>query len=576
MTRPIQDFLSRARARFDVDQAASYGDWITQNTLLRGRPFSMAKYPFQQAIADDMHENLSVIKCSQVGLTEVQVRKILAFVKRNKGVNAIYTLPDEAMFKKVSQMRVKPCIEENAVFQPESGEKMVRSMSTMQFGTSFLLMTNATEGAATSTPADYLVHDEVDLTDQGMLSLFQSRLQNSEWRIKHRFSTPTFFGFGIDGDYEVTDQREWVIRCPYCRHVQIPDFTRDFVVIPGLPDDIEDLGHITESLMPKLDLLGAYVMCERCHQGPLDLDDEGRRWVAQRPDIQHARGYRVRPLSTGRIGIPYIIGQLLEYKRRDYLRGWSNTVLGKPYIDGNIRLERADIEACIAPVPTRPDEVDPTRPHFLGIDMGAVCHLILGVGTPEDCDALLFETIPANDIVDRVKGLCGQVNIVAGAVDRHPYTPTAHDIFEVSGRKVFPVEYRGSAEINIVFDEFKNPAYAQADRTSLLDVAAKSVRSKRITLCGYGHQKETIITHFRDNVRDEKPESPARWVKLKGDDHYFHALGFMLFSLRLWQALQPLRKAETRTLYETIGADWVPDDVGLLVPSSHSQGLLSW
>ncbi len=569
MTGPIQDFLSRANARFGADHSSSYGDWIARNTVLRGRPFSMAKYPFQKAIADDMHDSLSVIKCSQVGLTEIQVRKVLAFVKRNKGVNAIYTLPDEAMFKKVSQMRVKPCIDENPAFQPERGEKMVRSMSTMQFGTSFLLITNATEGAATSTPADYLVHDEVDLTDQGMLSLFQSRLQNSEWKVKHRFSTPTFFGFGIDSDFEVTDQREWVLRCPWCGHVHAPDFTRNSVVIPGLPDEVEDLAHITETMMPRLDLDASYIMCERCYNGPLDLDDPGRFWLPMRPEIKHARGYRVRPLSTSRIGIPYIVGQLLEYKRKDYVRGWANTVLGKPYTDGNIRLERADIEVCFTGERNRPADIDPRRPHFLGIDMGAVCHLILAT----DSLVLLFEPVPSGEIVDRVKALCAQVNVVAGAVDRHPYTPTAQDIFEASGRKVFPVEYRGSAEINIVYDEFKVPAYAQADRTALLDAAAKAIRGKKIALAGFGHQKETIIAHFRDNVRDERPEAPARWVKLTGQDHYWHALGFLLFSFRLHQVLQPLMQAETRRFFETTSADWVPDDLGLLSPSN-TMGLL--
>lgn len=575
MSRHLKDFLSRAEQRFQENNLETpYGEWITQNTVLRGRPFSMDKYPFQRAIADDMHPNLAVLKCSQVGLTEVQVRKVLAFVKRNRGVNAIYTLPDEKMFKKVSQMRVKPCIEENPVFQPDDGEKAVRSMSTMQFGTSFLLVTNATEGAATSTPADMLVHDEVDLSDQHMLSLFQSRMQNSEWKLKHNFSTPTFYGYGIDADFEVTDQREYTCRCYRCNHEQVPDFTREFVVIPGLPDDVEDLALITEGMMPKLDLDDAYVQCQRCG-APLDLDSPDRRWVATRPEVRHARGYRVRPLSTSRIGIPYIIGQLLEYKRRDYLRGWYNTTLGKPYIDGNIRLERTDIEACMTNEISRPDDIDASRPHVLGIDMGAICHLTLGVGESADnCEVVLFEQVPSDQIVDRVKGLCKQVNIIAGAVDRHPYTPTANDIFEASGKKVFPVEYRGSLELNFVYDEFKEPVYAQADKTALLDALAKAVRKGGIRLSGFGHQKETVITHFRDNIRDEKPDVPARWVKLKGDDHYFHAAGFMLFAYRLFQALRPLKTVEARSTVEIAGVDWMPNNFGLLLPGSYNQGLL--
>ena len=46
----------------------SMGDWICANTKIKGKPFSFEGYPFQKAIADDMHPDLSVIKCSQMGM----------------------------------------------------------------------------------------------------------------------------------------------------------------------------------------------------------------------------------------------------------------------------------------------------------------------------------------------------------------------------------------------------------------------------------------------------------------------------------------------------------------------------
>ena len=111
-------------------------------------------------------------------------------------------------------------------------------------------------------------------------------------------------------------------------------------------------------------------------------------------------------------------------------------------------------------------------------------------------------------------------------------------------------------------------------KTALLDALAKAVRKGGIRLSGFGHQKETVITHFRDNIRDEKPDVPARWVKLKGDDHYFHAAGFMLFAYRLFQALRPLKTVEARSTVEIAGVDWMPNNFGLLLPGSYNQGLL--
>ncbi|TGR74085.1 hypothetical protein EN836_33470, partial [Mesorhizobium sp. M1C.F.Ca.ET.193.01.1.1] len=77
-------------------------DFICANTTLRKKPFSLKGYEFQRAIIDDLHLNLSVIKCSQVGLTEVQIRKFLSFLKRTNGVNGIFSLPNDEMYKRVS------------------------------------------------------------------------------------------------------------------------------------------------------------------------------------------------------------------------------------------------------------------------------------------------------------------------------------------------------------------------------------------------------------------------------------------------------------------------------------------
>ncbi|WP_204307082.1 hypothetical protein, partial [Klebsiella aerogenes] len=72
----------------------------------------------------------------------------------------------------------------------------------------FGYITGTTEGEATSISADILMEDEVDLADQSMRSLFQSRLQGSLWKITQRFSTPTYLGYGIDAAYQASDKHE--------------------------------------------------------------------------------------------------------------------------------------------------------------------------------------------------------------------------------------------------------------------------------------------------------------------------------------------------------------------------------
>lgn len=536
----LKELHSRLQNRYSIDSIEmSMGEWLCQNTTLRGRPFSFKRYPFQRAIADDLHPNMDVIKPSQVGLSEIQVRKALGFVARNRGTTLIFTMPNEKMFERMSTTRILPVVKEEKVFNLEtrSGERPVRSKGLIQVGSSFLYVTGMTEGDATSISADVVFNDEVDLADQQMLALFNSRLQNSDWKINQRFSTPTFNNFGVDQGYIASDQMEYLCKCDACNHWNLPTFTRPFVDIPGLPEDLEFLHEIDESLIDtgRLDLVNSQVVCERCH-APLDLGrEENREWVATYPSRTHARGYRVRPFSTDRLGPDYIIAQLLKYKARDYMRGWYNTVLGEAFTGDNARLSDTDINMCFTARSMTP-LVDRDEPTWIGIDVGQVCHLTVGQGDSiETMHVIQFRTIPVEDIITVVQELLATYNVIGGAVDRHPYTPTADALWEVSQGRILPVEYRGQKDLNLIKDELDPEIirYAQANRTYLIDNVARVVRLHRIRFSGYGQQKSAITEHLKDMVRDENPEKPATWVKLTGNDHYFHALGFLLAGLKL-------------------------------------------
>ena len=226
----IEAFVKLCDSRFVPERdSLPMSEWVLANTSLKGKPFSYKGYEFQSAIVDDMHPDLAVLKCAQIGLTECEIRKSLGFVKRFQGTAAMFTLPEEKLFKKISQTRIQPVVDYEPVFNMNKDEKQVRSVSVIQIGRSFLYITGCTEGDATSTSADALFHDELDLSPPDMIALYQSRLQNSNWKITQRFSTPSFVGFGIDKAYTNSDQREYVCKCLSCGHYNIPTFERRFL-----------------------------------------------------------------------------------------------------------------------------------------------------------------------------------------------------------------------------------------------------------------------------------------------------------------------------------------------------------
>jgi hypothetical protein len=569
----LQQLLDRAANRWSTDRASmTYGEWMCTNTHLNDKKFSFKRYPFQRAIADDMSPSLDCIKPSQVGLTELQIRKTLAFIARARGVSVIYTLPDEKMMERIAKGRIRPIVDEEKVFNLESigNTKPTRTNEIIQVGKSFMYITAAGEGAATSISADMVVNDEVDLTDQAMLALFSSRLQGSDYRIGHRFSTPTHTDFGIDQSFKITDQMEYMLKCSHCNHWQVPDFERPFVRIPGLPED-KPFEEIELSMIDSglIDLDTCSLHCEHCG-GALNLGDHERReWVAKYPRRKDFRGYRVRPFSTERLGPKYIIEQLLKYKRLNFIRGWYNTVLGRSYTGGDQRLTDADIEPAFTGDALKRPPI-PGVPAWLGIDMGQTCHIVVGQGYDvNSIEIREFLAVPASRLAEEVQRIIAEYRVVAGSGDRHPYTPTIEAARDLTHGRLLPNEYRGQKEVNLIKDAAGEVLYMQTNRTILLDEVARVFRLRKIRCSGYGTQKAVIFEHLKDMVRNEEPEQEAEWKKLNGNDHYFHAIGFMLSAVKLHTTnASHLFNTEHRNVISVVGADMGMNKTAGLVQNS--------
>lgn len=544
----LSDFHATVSTRYPVDGASmSYSEWVERNTSdpkRPGRSFSFDGYEFQRAIADDMSRALAVIKPSQVGMTEVQIRKALAFAARNRGVSVIFSLPNQTMFKRVSKTRLKPLVQRERAFQSTmSGDKPLQSMDLLEINGSFVYLTGMTEGDATSIPADMLAHDEVDLSDQTMIGLYQSRLQNSSWKITHKFSTPTHPNYGIDAVYQSSDQKEYMCRCDACGHHQIPRFNTKFIAIPGYKGG-EDLSKLTEEVLQGIDLSDVYVKCERCSR-PLDtLNPANREWVARHPG-RRISGYRVPPFATHSLNPTYVIEQLLEMTRLEQLKGWYNTVLGETFSDGSNQLTEVQVKACLRDGNVQ--ELPTHTPMAVGIDVGLICHVVWGPMRGGQPHATNFALVPSEQLVEFVKGLDETINIVCGAIDRLPYTPTANAVRDATNGRILPVQYSGSRLVVLQKDALDEITHAHVNRTSVIDLIVGRIRRANIELCGYTDKADMLVTHLCDMVRIEAPEVEAKWEKVTGNDHWMHALGYLNIAPKVKEVSDLSGGGETRT-----------------------------
>lgn len=538
----LQELGRQIDSRFNIDSSdMRLSEYLCKNTKLRGRPFSFNKYPFQRALVDDEARVGVCMKPSQVGVSEIYQRMALAKLARNRHRKGIYAYPDDEMRKKNVQTRVLPMAEETKAFAVPEGQSWVRSILLIELNKSFLYITGSKEGDATSTDADFVFLDEYDLHDKDIASLFNSRLQNSDWKIERYFSTPTFTEFGVDKMYRMSDQMEYLIKCDSCNHWQFPMFTPEFVVMPGLPSDWSDLLELTQDSIDaySIDIDGSYICCQKC-RSPLDLGrEDNRNWVAKYPSRSHLRGRRVNPFSVSTRPVHEIVKSLLTYKARDALRRFKNTVLGEPEDSSNSRIDASIIQAAMRSQVIPP--IDPHTPCWLGCDMGHTCHLVLLQGTgPKNCRSVIMEQVPLGNLKNRISEIRSHYNVVGGMVDKHPESQVANDIWEMTEGIIVPGEYRGDAEMSLKMVP-GNPdklEYVQINRTVHLDQVQSALRKKELELNGYGLLGTEIAAQLRNMVRVEEPEKPARWDKLDPNDHFFHAIAFALSSMKINPYLQ--------------------------------------
>lgn len=547
------EYLQRLKNRIRESRKQQLpSEWICENTTLReGVPFGFKRHKFQKDIIDDDCDLCYVKKLAQCGLSEASFRTSIWFLCTHPGTSVLYAYPTIDMKMRNSQTRIGPILQRD--FPVPKGATWIRNANIMQLGDSFLYMSSNSESDSNSSSIDMVILDEYDMSSQTFVSMVNSRMQASNYKIKKAFSTPTFTDYAISRDYATGDMREYLVKCPHCNHWQLPLYDRNSVVIPNLPDHVERLVEdINPETAAELDFENSYVRCLKCGR-KLDLgDDVERCWVATHPDRVHCHSYQIRPFSSDLLSIKYLVTTLADFVKRDEIRRGYNTVLGLEYSNNSSRMEIGDIEACFddARIPSIPKD----EPVFLGLDQGVTCTLTLST---KDCNFFLFEQVPLERVIERFKELDSMYNIVAGMVDRAPDITMANELRDVSDGRIMPVIYGNGKTIEPHKELNGSTDYYNINRTSALDRVRDLVNSHRLRMSGYTVLKDVITTQLRDMYRDANTDGDGqpRWVKMTGNDHNFHSMGYNLCSRKLYEYVNSIGDIETRTCVDLVGID---------------------
>ena len=512
---------------------------VLKHGVVNGKSFSFKDHEFQIEIIRDTRSRQCVRKCSQVGLSELMVQKTLALALTMPHKRAIFTLPTRDFAMSFSKDRMDSAIDNSPTY---SGmvQKANNSASQKKIG-SFMLYITGSFGAnsAISIPAEILINDEVDFSNDAVLGKLSSRLRHAEMvdekgnrGMRMKFSTPTVNGYGVDKDFEAGHQAYYMVKCTHCQKWVVPDFFHDFV-IPGYDEEVVKLRGI-DLQDPKYDFDAAKILCSEC-RGDLWkalCSPDRRQWVAKRPDVwEHS--YQVYPWDAPKYNPPsVIIRQLGDYP---LISDFYNFVIGLPHSDSeNTFNTEQSYRARISIVDMWP------FPGYLpeqglmvaGMDVGKVCHFVVCMVVGRELRVVFMRKVqntrdnPASAEVGeyikhfRVTKMCidagPDITLVNQLVGEHNEVSAVVYVRNITG--LLPYEEKGDGSI------------INADRTKTLSELLAKHNSGEIKYPSREDYRDEVFKHLattkKIRERDASGDITERFVKTSPQDHWVHSLNY--------------------------------------------------
>jgi hypothetical protein len=529
-----------------LDDKSSLGRlsvWLEKHTNLGGKPYSFKGHEFQRDIVDSKHANQVVIKPSQVGLTELVTRLILAFLAVEQNAVGMYLLPTVHEALRAAKSRIDPVIR---------GSRYLRSImapggdsaSFKQIGDSQLVMGGTFGKAIISVPTDILLIDELDFCNPEAVVTAESRLTHSRFLdpvtggrgIKRKWSTPTAEGVGVHSLYEQSDRKKRLVKCKHCGHWFWPQWLKH-VVVDGWDYPMDEMSYLDALVLEEKGQANtARILCERCYK-PVTQDNLGpahREWVAERPEIQRIEGFQVSPFDLPDYhSAASILRKLIEY--RGEIGHFRNFVLGLAYSDASNSIVDAVVaeNTLLEPIPPDIAEATGVSGCVAGLDIGRTSWMIIGKYVyPGKLHILWMEQIRLGEngegLGERVLQLLHAYKVVKFVSDALPYTDT---VLQIKARLpegwMLPTFYNLTDNKLPMYQVQEADWTIKANRTKTLNYISKQANSGLVKWPRLDEMK-IVRKHLQGMKRVDRKEDGgefSEWLS-NGDDHYFHALNY--------------------------------------------------
>lgn len=510
--------------------------------------WNFSGHEYQKQIANDTAPFVSVIKSSQVGVSQLFANVALALVSLHPGETFIYVLPTTSFARRFTNSRLNPIIDSSPLLKGLV-DRNTDSTELKKFGNSFLFVVGAQkQSQAISIPAMGVITDEKDFCNPTILTTFRSRLTHTapEKRVQVAFSTPTVPGLGISRDYdegwgcvymclhEVCNK--WTILDPIF-DIQIPGF--DGSLLTWSKQDLAD---------PRIRPKDAWVKCQCCGR-PVSRENlnnpEKRAWVAKRPSVEK-HSYYVSPLDAAASSSPIdIVESVDNYNRQD---DYLNFGLGVPFQSSENSVTSEAIENSCSGLLVRPSK-NCMYGTGLGMDVGKVSHLTvmkpegnkyrviwaeklkqkIRADGQDETTEIAVQRINEYGAARAVVDAMPDITVPSKIIQRSMYAQSwaCYFVRTIKGMEVFSLNEE---------EQFVNVA-----RTEAIDSFVKSFNGGRIILPRDSGELTGIKQHLGRlkrirRVSETTGEEVVAWVSTSDQDHWFFSLLYAYISCQMFSA----------------------------------------
>lgn len=479
----------------DLSQAQSFNciSWILSNNIVNenGSPFEFTDHAFLIEPYLDESSQQVVLKCAQIGYSVLAILRSF-HLARYAGANIIHTFPSRNISKDFVLPKVDPLINRNKVLKDLVG---LDSVSLKQVGERYIYYRGSFEQTeAISISAHILINDEYDRSNQQVLKIYKSRLDDArrerpelgwEWA----FSNPSIPGYGVDAIWQKSDQKHWFVKCRKCRYEWYLRF----------PDNIDFERKVR--------------ICAKCHN-PLSKDDLIKgRWVNK--TTSEISGYWISQMF-----VPWITAEKIIEASQGDQDIFHNFTLGLPFVSKDTSVTRESILRCLSP------GYNPRTNVAIGVDNGVIKHYVIGnrygifqIGTTEDWAE-----------IERLRNHYGAIMVI----DANPYPTTPQKLAAKYPGRVFVHYYQSDKKSTdiIRWDQM----VVKSDRTKIIDSVVSEINSKDLIFNLTENALEDYIAHWKNVYRiiTDTPMGTKKpvWETISDKpDHFAHATVYWRIAL---------------------------------------------